>query len=1000
MAGAGRLRGMFLVAAVVVLWPSLVRGQAVSELPRAEYYLGLDLYGAGRTGDALEAFQSAYQGARKIGTQRWIDSLPPLVMIGECYYQQGNLAQAAEYYDAALNLALAHPVWIDQLEVPTTTLQEIGSDAAMRSINWFPASRPLRPVTVPEAMELLVDPSQSQVTQPGVVVAPVSLVTRLDVSEVLRTMALALHRRWQLLGPLAPYSPLSEPLAKMLSRQPTVPINWVQSSWMVLRGISQLSTRASADAANAIRAGMLLPGGGDYFLTPRASLVLAELDRRQGAVAPAMSLLQDAILLAGYYRQHDILSAALAKLTALAASGRRTDMVSSFQRVAAWGTKTSLLAHAYATLAVLELSLEAGQFALFDRTSQQLAGTLRGRDTVMPRPIAHLAMVLARAAWARGRASVAQGHLDNALRLMHGSAQSGAAVERVFQIQLVLDLYSSGSLTMADAERALGQLLAEPSESQWRDEPLDMLAFLTTSSLPAYRVWFEMAMARGDLQAQVMRADRLHRQRFFESLPLAGRALSWRLACLTPTEQLPASVRPVVQAAVGQHGQLAAARGRWDNAWQSLHALPVPVDERQLTAEQKRAWAECLVASQELEDQVSLLALSRYSLPRFVPWEMTSVPAASVVPPTDAILAWAVSNSGALGILITEDGVETWRVEQVDAVRSRIALLLREIGLVRQQAPLLPSVVMASEAAWRQTAEELRDLLLPADIQARLHQAQRWIIVPHEQLWYLPWELLPEPQQGGGGGQRVLAMHEVVYAPTLGMSLRSHPGGSALNTTVGVQGRLLAADLALNAQLHQSLVAARPGTLVIDANQKVNYPSPVWLRARTDLLWSTQTVDIRDRELEVTWIPPVRGQGDPLRGWLRVPLGGPSLVILPGINGGLATGGLGDGDELFLPACALQVSGVRGAVLSRWPTGGRSTAALLERYLREVSLGSWSAAWRRSVLSMWANQWLIAEEPALLPAGKEAENLVTGEHPLLWAGYLHIGDGVADDQGP
>jgi hypothetical protein len=65
---------------------------------------------------------------------------------------------------------------------------------------------------------------------------------------------------------------------------------------------------------------------------------------------------------------------------------------------------------------------------------------------------------------------------------------------------------------------------------------------------------------------------------------------------------------------------------------------------------------------------------------------------------------------------------------------------------------------------------------------------------------------------------------------------------------------------------------------------------------------------------------------------------------------------------------------------------------LLQSYLSELSTEPSSAALRRATLLLWAENFLVADEPGLLPAGKEAEALVSGSHPVLWAAYMSIGD--------
>ncbi len=969
----------------------VARGQAVSELPRAEYYVAREMLGAGRTADAAEGFQAALQGARRIGNQRWVDSIPPLVLLGECYYLQGNLAAAVEQYDAALMLALNNPDWIDRVEVGPERLTELAIDSNLKSINWFPRSRPLRPLMVPEAIQIAIDPTGTQVAPPGIVIAPVSLVTRLDASEVLRTLGIALHRRWQILGPLARHSPISIPVARMFSRNPVVQVPWVQASWRVLRGLSQLATPTAGQAAETLRGGLQIGNEFDHFLTPRGLLVLGELESAAGAYGRAIGLFQDAVLLAGYYQQHLELASGLERLSAASTASRRVDLLQPFQRVAAWTSQRSLIAHAQASLGALELALASNDFGLGDRIAQQTGNALRGREQVLPRSVAKLSWLNARSALARGRTAAGRTALDNALQLLHGSAETGLAVARTFQIQLTLDLHNSGNLTLADAEQVLGRLLDDPSPVQWQDQPLENLAALTTASLPAYRRFLEMAAARGDLTAAAQRIDRLHRQRLYEGLPMAGLLLAWQSAVTTPANLLDARGQGAVQAAFQQFPTLPNTVGKMNNLLQQVPAIPLALDERQVAPDHKRIFNELATAAQSVEDAALAMAISRYSIPRYVPPDASRMTEhLNDLREGDLVLAYAVV--GPKGYLLTarRDGMELWPLLEMEAVRSRLTMLLTEIGLVRRQAPILPSAVTAPSAAWRQTAQELRDLLMPKSVRADVAAARRLIIVPHEELWYVPFELLPDPS--GGQDRPMTAARRIVYAPTVGMAQFPRTIPTPPTPVLGVQGQVLSPDPSLNRALSSSIAAAAGNGPWIEVGGKLAYPSPRWLRLQVGGLWTTQLFEQGGAPLGAQLIPPAKNQADPLGRWLELPVRAPAVVTIAGWNSAARSGTLDDGDALFLPACALMLSGTRGAVLSRWPVGGRSTADLLRRYWSEASHGALGEAWHRSVLALWADEYKIAQEPALLPAGPESGALVPGTHPLLWSGYLHIGD--------
>ena len=151
-------------------------------------------------------------------------------------------------------------------------------------------------------------------------------------------------------------------------------------------------------------------------------------------------------------------------------------------------------------------------------------------------------------------------------------------------------------------------------------------------------------------------------------------------------------------------------------------------------------------------------------------------------------------------------------------------------------------------------------------------------------------------------------------------------------------------------------------------------------------------IEPAQRPLETNFLPLDGSRAAQLGGWLETPCRGPLSVILPGYQTSVASNNLADGQELMIPACSLLYSGTRTALLSRWSVGGRSSQVVLSRYLQELDRESPSAAWQRAVVAMWADDFLIADEPVLLPSGKESAPLVSGQHPKLWSGYMVIGD--------
>ncbi len=982
-----------LIAWCLLAWvaaPDLLAQPALSELPRAEYYLARELLHAGRTREATLGFEAAHRVARKIGQERWIDSIPPLVMLGECHYQQGNLALALEHYDAALMLVLSHPTWIDELSVGVEQLPPL--DSSSNGINWFIKSQPTLPVSIPEAIQISIDPTQAKVSPLAEVVAPVSLVTRLDAMEVMRTLGIAMLRRWQVLGPLTEHSPLADPLGKYFSRNPRQPAPWVNSAWNVLRGLSELPASQRVDAPKQLRSGVLINAKFDYFMSPLALIALAELDAREGKYQSAIVALQDATLLAAQYEQYGLLAEALRELASTAAASQRVELLEPLQQAATWCAKRSLSSQLAALTGAAELAIYAGKVPLTDALLKQAAVGLRLREVELPRMQAHASYVAALQAFSQNRRAVGQSHLQAALSVKLGSQETGAVAVRVFQAQLTLNFLASGALTARVAESLLSKVLAEPAPRDWQNKPLETLATITTSSLPAFERHLELSATQGDPAETLVRMDRLQRQRFYESLPLGGRLFSWRKALTSDPQSLPADVLQALQRGIQRSPQLQVVSAEINDLTNTLNNAPLPLDERQLSTDAKKAFTQLLEQSERLESLLNLQSVSRSTLSRYQLPALNPTLLQQQLAPDDVVLCFVVTHRQVYGAAISPNTIELWQVDQLDAVRNKLNQLLSEIGLVRQAAIRSSIPITSPVAPWRQHAVELRDLLVPLAAQDMIAASKRLIVSPSAQLWYVPFELLPD--SGLADAKPWIAARSVAYIPTLGSLPLAFAPAPAIRDTIGIANNFFSVDKTLNEQQVDALVGSVPNSQKVMLSPKLTVPHSQWLGLRADQVWVASDLDHVRGGWETVLMPLGANRQIPLAKMLELPHVAPRQWLLPGLRTSMQNmPQLLDGNDIFLPACTLLTSGTRSAVISRWSVGGLSTQRMLQRTLEELHAGETTAdALRRSVIALWTEDFLTANEPILATTGRDTADLTTGQHPLLWSGYMCLGD--------
>lgn len=969
------------VAALLLLIPlnEPSVAQSAGEAPRAEYYLAREMYETGRLAEAAEAFRLTLSRSMRIKEEPWIDSIPPMVMLGESYFHVGKVTLAMEQYDNALKIALTYPNWLEQVSAPVE-IQPF--ESKLKGINWFTASRPTRAAATPEPGQLAVE-----LAAPGVA-QPVQSLARIDTSEVLRAMGIAVVRRGEVLGPLAKYSPLARPLSDMLKRDMAQRSEWAKSSWRLLRGLHAISVPSDVDALPLIEAHAYLGNDIDYFMTPLALLQLGKLQWKQQNIGAALPYWQDGSLTAARYEQHAMLAETLQTLAAACSAGNRIELLGGIQNAAAWGTKQSAWVQASGYAGAAELATLTGDTTAAEANSRQAAAAFRIRDVMLPRAQAQLSYANAITAFSENRGLFGQQSLESALKIMRGTAQDGAMAKQIFQMQLVLNLMQGNALQIVDAEAALDEILHEPGVEQWQADPLEMIAAMTTSAVPAYATWLELAERRGAKEQIVERMDRIQRQRLYEALPMGGRMFSLRAALLGGWP-LPNNVQTSVAQMLQDAPELAKATQRVTAQHAALAGATLPLEERLVSADLRKSLTEFGKTVESHENSMHLQALRRRPLDRFAPFSASVANLQAALDNDDMLLGFTTFGNKLYGTAVSKNDVETWSTGEFPQIEEHIKTLLSEIA-VTSPSKVMPSQVTAMDAAWRETVNKLYTKLLPANIQAMVGAADRIIVVPDGTLWYLPFELLPTSTRSPYSNW--LAKHAVTYLPTLGsMPLINLPAPKVERTLVAAAA-FFSPDKTLNESLTEKLSATLPGPHQIDTTAKNLSPFAPWSRLMTEQLLVAAKVEPAQRPLDTNFLLLDGSRATQLGSWIESPCRAPARLLVPGYQTAAGSNSLADGRELFIPACTLLYNGTRTALLSRWSAGGRSSQVALSRYLQELNRESSSFAWQRTAAAFWADEFLIADEPGLLPSGKETAALISGLHPKLWSGYMVIGD--------
>lgn len=986
-------RSTFL-SLVFALWVSglvdcsPVAGQP-AELPRLEYYVARDLYDAGNIGEATEGFRVSINRGHQVNGQRWIDAVPPMVMLGECYYQEGAIAEALQQYDAALNICLAFSNWPDAIRSPEN-LSEVGES---KGVTWAKLSRPANLMRVPSSLQVAVDPAQARFNADGGLIPGGSAIMRVDVPEVMRCLAVALLRRAHLLGPLAPYSPMSQQAMLLFSRVPGHKAAWMQTGWKGLHGLAMLAQADDAQAMTSLSAGMSIEGRTDYFLTPACLIGLASIQFRQSKDAAAITHLGDASLRAAQLEQADMLAESLSALGQMACANRRSDLLPILQSATAWSRGYAVLPFLSGSVAVSELAVIAGNATVHENAATQMLAVLRGQGAneivALPRLQAQLGYALSRAAAAGNMPPMAEGHLEKSMSMLRGSKATGEAVPRVFQTQLAIELANRKQLKEADAEVVFQALLSEPTAEQWRRWPLDCLVSISTNHLSACEKSLELAVGRGASAEAVERMGTHQLQRFHMVLPMGGRLLAARNWMQLDKASWPAEMAPQLDGFLKSNPAARTLPLAMRESLELLSRDPMVVDDKSISPESKKRFGELSKHSEAAEAALINLALQRLPIARDWPAPATLTDVQAALQADDVLLAFVHTPTKVFATVITKAEQQVWMVPDSPALDAKLALLLTQIGL-----GAAPNLDLGPNVPWRTTAKELSKLLLPEPARQLVAAGNRVIVIPSGNLWYMPFDLLPIESNGTAP---MLAKHPVCYLPTLAHCRQLGGPAPTVRSTVGLFNGFFVRDRPTNLGLCNQLGKELKQSLRMDLLQKSTLASPSWLRMRADQLWVASELPMGATPWELKVLPLEPSRENALANWMQSPLRAPSRLFLPGMQSAATKVELKGGQEIFIPACTFMAAGTKSVWMSRWKVGGRSAHTALERVMDEIQYESPSLAWQRAAIALWAEELPTSDEP-ILPTAKALPATINGGHPILWSGYMMLGDHQTPNQ--
>jgi hypothetical protein len=978
----------------------------MKNLIQPAHYTGLDLLADGQTIAAYQAFEEAYAQSRQVGNDRGIDSVPPLVMMGECLYLQGDIGGALQYFDAALNVSVQCSPWLSLLG-PSAPVER--AESRNKDPLWSPSnSRNAAMGPAPHAWQIRlgnanrlperIPASTNNNSTPNS--PPPGEPVWLDALEVLRCQAIALRRRANLLGPLGKYNPLTPTLPSAFAIPPTAqPSEWIRVGASICSAISMLEPSTTNEVATQLKQRLSLASGKDHPLTAIALLVLSDLAVESNSFSAASEFALESSLSGARAGQPEHVEEAI-ELWSQCAFQNQLDYQAAGKTLVAvskWGAAQSRLVLLRAQLEGVRQAALRGDWDAVRKQSPAVTAAILPKQIVLPRMDAAIAYAQAKLAFAENNLATGIQKLEEALAILRGNSPLSSASTRLYQLQLTQYLIAENAIPSEVGLAILSGLLDADRIGAWKTKVLEELVFQMADKLDARRLAVRLALDSSDLELQLDAWERWKAARFLNGSVLQGRLAELRRAIHAPYESVSAEESKKwesIRVALPVLAKNAKTLEEWSRPFA---ATPKP-DLRKWSEEETKRWESLTKLSSVQESLLWSASLSPVALPETLTPRWNRNTLFSTLSDRDGVLAYYSLQGELHGYYITKKEIRSWKINESQNIGPDIRNLL---AVCTKGTSVLP-------ADFLKQTDALRQRWIPDEVWGAMKGADRWIIAPDGLVWGFPFELFP--LSTAGEYEPALSRYRVCYTPTLATLERLiRPRPLARRERISLQSADFWDPSGGNAKglLERSATLCGPSrTLDIPNNGAVS-PSAVpsaYLKIASGH-YTSLTSQRWDDPNRFPVVPGSDAVANQIAGWNPLPWGAPESIWLLGHakSDNEIPSSIEPGDEWLRWTLGLLSQGTRHIWISRWPVGGESTLSLLTQLQDNLEGAPFTEAWQRSVATVWLEEFNPTKEPIAQSQGNEPSHSprpIPGTHPGIWGGYLSIGDPLSPEGAP